>query len=94
MNIKNEESGLSVVGAATESVAGVWVSDEKGDNVSLNIEPGKSPYLQISQQGDALPFAITHEGIQLSGKNDGSYRFIKWDDLFEMIQEYKEPSPS
>lgn len=86
---------------SSKSVKGLWVSEGKG-MIGLVEQEGVGAYLLIWKDisKESLPFAATHDGVQLPRKNgDDTYscRFISWDDLFEVVQEFKSrklPAPA
>jgi len=89
--------GIDVL--SSEHVKGLWVSEGKG-TIGLVEQEGVGAYLLIwkDTSKESLPLAVTHDGVQLSrAKGDETYRVISWDDLFEVVQEFKSrklPAPA
>lgn len=72
-------------------VKGLYVGDGK-QTIGIIEDDNAGSYLVIwkDPQKQTLPLAVTADGIQLPRvSNNEPYRFISWDDLYNLVQAAK-----
>jgi hypothetical protein len=94
VEVKDIVKGVS---AASNDIAdGLYIGyrDLGKQSAGLVDQKGVGCYLAIwRENGHGVPLAVTVDGVQLPSDQPGNFRFIKWDDLYEVVQAHKVPKP-